>query len=230
LSRKSQIDAGRGFFGIGMPVKRKYRRMGAMHILEREPHESLDVGRRLLNLRLVKYLRRAPDYEQGLIGRTPLNCDQKSRRVFAAFGLAWLLSGAAPAFAVDSGKPAMEKWRPKDGLYAGPTNFNDKCRDSPDLFLELADKSLSAAGEEMCKIVKLADTASGTITLDVSCTDVGRERPYKKIILLKKIDKTTIFWRATAEAKLKFTYPGVRVSYCPEEDQRAYMESKKKSD
>jgi len=122
----------------------------------------------------------------------------------------------------------VEKWRPKDGLYAGSTGFNDACKDSPDLLLELAEKSLSAGGEELCKIVKLTDTAQGAITLDVACTDIDRETPYKKIILLKKIDENTIFWRSTADAKLKFTYPGVQVSYCPEEDQRLYTEAKAK--
>jgi hypothetical protein len=137
------------------------------------------------------------------------------------------LSGVAPALAQDGTKPAAEKWRPKDGVYAGSTHFSDKCPDAPDLFLELSANSLSAGGEESCKIVKLADTSPGAISLDATCTDIGKETPYKKIILLKKISEKTIFWQATADAKLKFVHPGVRVSYCPEDTQRMHIEAKK---
>jgi hypothetical protein len=130
------------------------------------------------------------------------------------------------ALAQESAKPATEKWRPKDGVYAGSTKFDDKCRDAPDLYLELAKKSLSAGGEESCKIVRLTDTAPGAITLDATCTDIERETPYRKLILLKKIDERTIFWQATTDARLKFAYPGVRVSYCPEDLQRMPIEEK----
>jgi hypothetical protein len=159
-------------------------------------------------------------------GRQMSFCPEEGQRQYAA-AKARDLAEARRKTAEESAKPPTEKWRPKDGLYAGSANFNNKCQDSPDLFLELAKKMLSAGGEELCKIVKLANTAPDAITLDVTCTDIERETPYKKIILLKKIDETTIFWRATADAKLKFTYPGVRVSYCPEEAQRAYIDSKK---
>jgi hypothetical protein len=153
-------------------------------------------------------------------------CPEQGQRRYAE-AKARDLAEAQQKTAEERSKPTVEKWRPKDGVYAGPTNFNDKCGDSPDLFLELAENALSAGGEEMCKIVKLADTAPGTITLDVTCTDIERETPYKKIILLKKIDEKTIFWRATADAKLKFANAGVRVSYCPEEAQRMRIEAKK---
>jgi hypothetical protein len=158
-----------------------------------------------------------------------LDFKQKIRVVFVqiTFAVAYLLGVAAPVFAQESAKPATEKWRPKDGLYAGSTHFNDKCQDAPDLFLELAKKSISAGGEEQCKIVKLTDTKPGAITLDATCTDIDSETPYKKIILLKKMDGQTIFWQATADAKLKFAHPGVQVFYCPEEAQRMYIESKK---
>ena len=49
----------------------------------------------------------------------------------AAFGLAWLLISALPTFSAESIKPAMKKWRPKDGVYAGATNFKGNGRDSP---------------------------------------------------------------------------------------------------
>jgi|GEM_PF-6940457 len=47
----------------------------------------------------------------------------------------------------------------------------------------------------------------------------------KEIVLLKKIDEKTILLRATQDGK--FTDPGGRIVYCPEEQQRMYEESKK---
>jgi hypothetical protein len=81
----------------------------------------------------------------------------------SVFSLACLMSVSAPALAQDGAKPATEKWRPKDGLYAEPgTDLKDRCMDQTEFVVELADKSISG-NEWSCKITKLADTASGAI-------------------------------------------------------------------
>jgi hypothetical protein len=141
-----------------------------------------------------------------------------------AFFLACLLGTASLTFAQQEADAiSVAKWRPKDGLYIGKTT---NCSDTADLYLELGKNSLNAGGEESCKVVKLLDTAPAAITMHVTCTDTETEKPYKKIILLKKIDDKTIFWQATARGRSSFAYPGVQVSYCSEKDQRAYLDSK----
>jgi hypothetical protein len=142
--------------------------------------------------------------------------------LLGVFGLAFLISNASMAPAQQQSTTATEKWRPKDGVYAGSRNFKASCTDAPDLFLNLAKKSISAGGEELCKIVKLNDTDPGAITLDVKCTDIDRETPYKKIIRLKKINDSKMLWQATADKRLTFAYPGVEISYCPDDAQRAH--------
>ncbi len=151
---------------------------------------------------------------------------QKSCRIFlrTTFSLIWLLGTALPIFAEGSTKQVKENWRPKDGIYAGAGEFLKSCGDAPDLFVDLANKSFNGGGEEDCKIIKLTDTARGAVAFDVSCTSVEKEAPYKKIIILKKLDEKTIFWRSTVDGKFK--YPGVRVSYCPEELQRSGQKAK----
>ena len=156
--------------------------------------------------------------------------EQKRRRIIAqaGFALAYLLGSAASAFAQESPKTGGGKWRPKEGVYAEPgANFKDKCLDFGDSIIELTQKTISG-GEEECKVVKLADTAPGTITLEMACVEINRETPYKEIILLKKIDEKTIFLRETQDGKFK--RPGGPMSYCSEEVQRMYVESKKRSD
>jgi hypothetical protein len=161
-------------------------------------------------------------------GRTSLNCDRENSRAVAkaALALTCLLSAAALAFAEESARPATEKWRPKDGVYAEPgASFNARCGEFGDTVIELAEKWTSG-GEEGCKIIKLTDTSPGAIRLDVTCTEIDRETPYKEIIVLKKMDEKTIFLRETQNEKFK--RPGGPFSYCPEEFQRAYIEQKTK--
>jgi hypothetical protein len=172
---------------------------------------------------------------KGQSGRTSLKCKMKRRRIAvqAALALTFLLSASAPTFAREGTKPAMVKWRPKDGLYASPgANFHDRCLDRTEVFVELADKSIG--GDEYdCKISKLTDTGPDAIRLETACTDVNRETPRpetpaKEIILLKKIDENTIFYRGTTDGKFKEA--GAQFSYCPEDVQRMHIEAKKKSD
>jgi len=74
-----------------------------------------------------------------------LNSKQKGHRIAvqAAFALTFLLGASTPTFAREGTKPAMENWRPKDGLYASPgANFHDRCLERTEVFVELADKSI----------------------------------------------------------------------------------------
>ena len=160
-------------------------------------------------------------------GRTPLNREQKCHRVVALPAtLLCLVIAAIPAFAEGGIKPAAEKWRPKNGTYAEPgANFNARCGEFGDTQIEWGENSISG-GEEGCTIAKVSDTASGAIRLDVLCTNSEREKPYKEIAILKKVDDKTIFIRETQNGKFKRA--GGPMSYCPEEAQRLYSESRKK--
>jgi hypothetical protein len=79
--------------------------------------------------------------------------------------------------------------------------------------------------EQGCKITKLTDTAPGTIRLHVTCTTLEQKKPHRDIVVLKKIDDKTILYRPATNGKFK--YPGERMSYCPEEAQRLFTDSKK---
>src|SRR5580693_4469577 len=129
----------------------------------------------------------------------PLGSKQKSRHVLrrSAFVVVCLISVSAPAVAQNGAKPVMEKWRPKDGAYASlSADFSQRCRDFGDATIDLAEGEV-ASSEQKCEIVKLTDAAPGTIRLDVSCISTDREEPHKEIVLLKKVDEKTIFYRQT---------------------------------
>jgi hypothetical protein len=138
------------------------------------------------------------------------------------FAVAYFLCGATAVFAQDKTKPDGERWRPKEGVYAvlGP-KFNDSCEDQH-AFIELAD-NLVGGSEYGCKVRKLADAAPDTIKLDVTCDDAQTETSLKEVILLKRLDDNTVFWRGTSHGK--FTPGGMRFTYCPEEFQLMRRES-----
>jgi hypothetical protein len=140
-------------------------------------------------------------------------------------------------------KPRMEKWHPKDGVYASPgADFNDRCLKSGDLTIGLAENSVSS-GEAKCKIFKITDGPPDpdAIVLDMTCnqppgeqTDIWRkldgqtalETPSKETMILRKIDDNTFFLLGTQNAK--FTGPGGPRSYCPEDVQRMYRDQNAK--
>jgi hypothetical protein len=146
---------------------------------------------------------------------------------FTSLSLLLLSCACLPADAQEGPKSAPGKWRPKDGAYATPgPDFTARCGEYGDTRIDWNDNFISG-GEEGCKIVKLSDTASGSIKLDVVCESADREgHPYKEIILLKKIDEKTIFVRETQDGKFK--RPGGSMAYCPDSTQRSYSASKKK--
>jgi len=130
--------------------------------------------------------------------------------------------------AQESSKTVSDRWRPKDGTYAEPgPGFDARCGEYGDTQIDWS-SNLISGGEEGCKIAKLSDPAPGSIKLDVVCESADREgRPYKEIILLKKIDEKTIFIRETQDGKFK--RPGGRMAYCPDKLQRSYKENNRKS-
>jgi len=131
------------------------------------------------------------------------------------------LDADTPTFAQDAVKPAAEKWRPKDGTYAAlGANFAMRCGEFGDLIVELAEKSIGGS-ESSCSVVKLADVAPGTIRVDLSCTNSDRPKPHKLSGLLKKIDEKTI-----AYGENNGKDPGTRYTYCPEDLQQGYRDSK----
>ena len=179
--------------------------------------------------------------EQAFIQGTPLNCEQEFRRSLfrAVFALTCLSSAAMPACAQDSTKPAMEKWRPKDGTYAeAGKNFESRCGEFGDVTVELAEQSISGS-EWGCKITKLTDTAPGAIRLNMTCNDYNLaqninehdpnpyDREFKEIMLLRKINEKTLVVRKTENGR--FTAPRWQAFYCSEAAQRMYTEAKAKS-
>lgn len=147
----------------------------------------------------------------------------------AAFTLAGLLCVVAPALAQEIARPAG-KWRPRDGLYVEPgARLVERCTVRTEYFVALADKSISG-NEWGCKITRLTDTAPGEIKLDMTCNDYnlaydikdpkGEAREFKETMLLRKIDRTSIFERKTLNGK--FVGPGGPISYCPEYVQRIH--------
>ena len=131
--------------------------------------------------------------------------------------------GATHVSAQDTSKPNIEKWRPKEGAYAEPgTKFNDTCDELNGAFIELADNKVGF-DEYGCTVRKLRDTAPGTIKLDATCDDAQTETSLKEVVLLKRLDDNTIFWRSTSHGK--FTPGGIRLTYCPEKAQRVHREA-----
>jgi hypothetical protein len=152
------------------------------------------------------------------------------KRFASLLTLATLLLPCAglPLHAQEGPKTVSGKWRPKDGTYAKPgPEFGARCGEYGDMQVDWNSNFISG-GEEGCKIVKLSDTAPGSIRLDTVCHSAEREgHPYKEITLLKKIDEKTIFVRETQDGK--FRRPGGPMAYCPDDAQSLYSASKKKS-
>ncbi len=156
----------------------------------------------------------------------------ESRRLLGrtAFALLCLISAAATALAQEVARPATEKWRPKDGIYADPKSPDNQCGDFGELSVALANKEIRG-DEWSCRINRLTDTAPGAIRLDLTCNDYNLaesindpnpERQFKETMLLRKMDGKSIFVRKTLNGKFKG--PEWRTTYCPEDAQRHYVE------
>ena len=156
--------------------------------------------------------------------------------LLATLNFACVFNAITPALGEERGKPSIEKWRPKDGTYAGPgKDFESQCGEFGDVVIQLAEKSISGS-EWGCKINKLTDTEPGNIKLDMTCNDYNLglsinprdpnvyERKYKEVMLLKRINEKAMSVRKTLNGKFKGS--SWQADYCPEEAQRIYMESR----
>ena len=167
---------------------------------------------------------------------------KKSRRNHHGFlisgpVLACLIASASTQ-AQDAAKPAAEKWRPKNGVYAlAGKGFAERCENSGDFSVELGEKNV-AGDEWSCAIKKLTDIGPNAIRLDLTCSDENleavipkpdpnsEELQFKETMTFRKIDDKLLFIRKSQNGKTDF--PESRVAYCPPKAQRAYIASKKK--
>jgi hypothetical protein len=131
-------------------------------------------------------------------------------------------------------------WRPLDGVYATPgANFDDRCMKSADAVIGLADLSVSN-GASHCEISKLEDSTETSIAFAARCgvkPDQTGQAPIlkngqivfvpvgeEKIIISKSINQTLALLKSQYG---DFSKPGKFIAYCPDEAQRAYIDSNK---
>ena len=169
-----------------------------------------------------------------------MNC--KQTHYCAIIGLALVISAllGAPtsALAQPSAASTLEKWRPTDGYYESPgKDFGSDCRKEYGVFtIELAEKSVSGF-EWNCSVNRVTDTAPGAIKLNMTCYDINMptsardpdagERPFKEIMLLKRINHKSMSVRKTIAGQFKG--PSWQADYCQEDVQRMRIEKKKRA-
>jgi hypothetical protein len=154
----------------------------------------------------------------------------------AAVVLACLSETPGPAHSQQSGKPATEQWRPKDGIYATPgKDFEQDCNEAGYIVIDLAERSVSGY-EWSCEIGKSTNTALDAVKIEMTCSDYNlaeslypndpsaAERKIKEVMMLKRIDNEAMSIRKTVNGK--FTNAPRRSNYCPEQVQRRYVDGK----
>jgi hypothetical protein len=118
----------------------------------------------------------------------------------------------------DAAAKTLEKWVPKDGVYATPgADFNDRCLKLDGLVLGLSDGSVSL-GQNKCNIYNRPDWRPNEINLQMICNG----KTGSNEIYLRKTNDRTIMIRGK-NALMKADGP---VEYCGEEAQRAYREQR----
>lgn len=149
------------------------------------------------------------------------------RYLLSIFFFPFLSGAISSAVVLDQSIAADENWRPKDGIYGNKACAGrDKDSEEDVVVIDLSKKSI-APFEQQCTITRLTDVAPDIIKLDVACTDVSTDKPFPEIFILKKVDRKNIFLRETQERK--FTRPGLKMAYCSDEQQQAYLKSQRKS-
>ena len=112
----------------------------------------------------------------------------------------------------------LEKWVPKDGIYATPgADFNDRCLKLDQLVLGLSDGSVSV-GANKCNIYTRSDWRPNEINLQMICNGTTGSN---EIHLRKTNDSTIVFRGKNALVKADGPF-----KYCGEEAQRAYREQR----
>lgn len=164
----------------------------------------------------------------GFVLKTALNYKVAIKAVSVLIPVLFAGSSAAQ----NAVAPAVEKWRPKDGIYAAPgKDFAASCDEANNIAIELTDKSVSG-NEWSCRVTNILDPDPSSIKVEMTCSDYNLaefiNRPegtqFKEILLLKRIDPGTISVHKSSNGKFK--YPAWRAAYCPEATQRSYVEAK----
>jgi hypothetical protein len=170
-----------------------------------------------------------------------LNCEQTDYRAVVALALliSTLLGAVTSALAQPSAASTTEKWRPTDGYYESPgKDFDSDCRKAYGVFtIELAEKSVSGF-EWNCTVNRIKDTAPGAIELNMTCYDLNMptsardpdagERPFKEVMLLKRINHKSMSVRKTIAGQFKG--PNWQADYCPDDVQQTRIEEKKSAE
>ena len=166
-----------------------------------------------------------------------MNVKISSRRgfVLSVFAFAHLVGTSATS--QESVKPEVEKWRPKDGVYArSGKDFIERCGNFGDFVVELGKKTITG-DEWICDVIKIMDDRPGAIRLDLNCSDVNLEaqipKPnpgseeirFEEFMTLRKSSDNSLLMRKTENGKYKWLE--FRAEYCPAKAQRAYIESKR---
>jgi hypothetical protein len=157
--------------------------------------------------------------------------------LFWTFAFTCLIASTSTR-AEDIAKSAIEKWRPKNGIYAVTgKDFTERCENLGDFSVELGENTITG-DEWSCDLKKITDTGFGAIRLGLNCSDVNLEagipKPspdsgemrFEETMTFRKIDEKSLFIRKSQNGKSNF--PETRVAYCPPKAQRAYLESKAK--
>lgn len=164
----------------------------------------------------------------GFVLKTALNYKVAIKAVSVLIPVLFAGSSAAQ----NAVAPAVQKWRPKDGIYAAPgKGFAASCDEANNIAIELTDKSVSG-NEWSCRVTNILDPDPSSIKVEMTCSDYNLaefiNRPegtqFKEILLLKRIDPGTISVHKSSNGKFK--YPAWRAAYCPEATQRSYVEAK----
>lgn len=161
--------------------------------------------------------------------------DINRNKLWFSFVAIACIGGPTLALAQDAAKPAAEKWRPKNGIYAVTGKaFAERCK-SGDFSVELGEKEI-IGDEWSCDVTKLTDTGPDAIRLDLSCSDENlsadlpdhpadpAEPKFKETMTFRKVDEKSLFIRKSQNGKINF--PESKVAYCPPNAQRAYRETK----
>jgi hypothetical protein len=169
-------------------------------------------------------------------GVSSLNGNQTFRLDARAVFCLCLMALATPAHAQVNIKPALETWRPKEGLYASPgKDFGDVCGEYGDIIIGLTE-NLVSGHEWDCKVTKRTDIGPDAMKLNMTCSDYNLAetlfpldpkkdaKKFKEILELRRINSNSMSVRKTLNGK--FTGANGQVNYCPENWQRSYIESR----
>ncbi|MBR0774441.1 hypothetical protein JQ543_02590 [Bradyrhizobium diazoefficiens] len=159
--------------------------------------------------------------------RRALNCKAAIKAVSVLIPVLF----AGPGAAQNAVAPALEKWRPKDGIYAAPgKDFAASCDEANNIAIELKDKFVSG-NEWGCRVTNVLDLDPSSIKVEMTCSDYNlansinrpEDTQFKEILLLKRINPATISVHKSSNGKFK--YPAWRAAYCPMATQRSYEEA-----